>query len=256
MFTFNGVTSSTMGINVNRSSITGIPQLKNQYQDLSADDGILDFGTFFTEKYINFECNFNVQSSLSAMMSKIDTLNAYFNPKNGLKSLILDESPTRQYFARIANGVDFSKFIRTGAFFNLSFVCPDPYHYTIASSNIQYTTSGSKVPSISGNATTKPVITLIADIDPLDGNIELLFNDSDLIEIKDTITSSYKLVIDCNNATVKYINISTLAESNGLPFLEKIAFPELSSGNNTLDITVGSGASFTSLDIDYYARYI
>lgn len=257
MFTFNGVTNSTMGINVNRKNITGIPQLNNQYQELVADDGILDFGTFFTEKYINFECNFNPESSLTNFQAKIDALNAYLNPKLGVKNLILDETPTRQYFARIGSGLDFTKLVRTGANFNLSFICPDPYHYTIASTNIQYTSGGSKSPSIGGNATVNPVITLIADIDPTDDHIILNFNnDEDIIEVKDTIESTYKLVIDCINKTVKYINISSSLEYNGLPYLEKIAFPEMLNGTNSLEITIGSGASMTSLDIDYNARYI
>jgi len=257
MFTFNGVTASTMGINVNRATIQAITNQDNQFKELTADDGLLDFGTFLKEKYITFECNFKPKTSLSVMMATIDTLNGYLNPKLGLKSLILDSTPARQYFAKLANGLDITKVVRTGAVFNLVFVCPDPYAYTIASTNIQYTTGGTKNPSIGGNATVKPIITIVADIDPADDHLVLNFNnDEDIIEIKDTITSSYELEIDCNNCIVIYRNISTLAESNGLPYLERVAFPELLNGANTLEITVGSGMSLTSIDIDYNARYI
>lgn len=257
MFTFNGVTASTMGFNVNRASIQAITSQDNQFQELTADDGLLDFGTFLKERYITFECNFKPKTTLANMMSAIDTINGYLNPKLGLKSLILDSLPTRQYMARLVNGLDITKAVRTGAIFNLVFVCPDPYSYTIANTNIQYTTGGTKSPNIGGNATAKPIITIIADIDPTDDHLILNFNnDEDIIEIKDTITSSYELEIDCNNATVIYRNISTLAESNGLPYLERVAFPELLNGVNSLEITIGSGMSLTSVDIDYHARYI
>jgi predicted phage tail component-like protein len=257
MFTFNGVTASTMGINVNRPEIQAMSALNNQIQNVDAGDGVIDFGTYFTEKIITFECNFKPKATLALMQTTIDTLNSYLNPKLGLKSLILDEMPTRVYQARLYTGIDMSKVVRTGANFTISFICPSPYALSTSQTNLQYTTAGIKNFSVTGNATAKPVIEIVASI-PIDGNnISFDFNGIDLLEIRGVIENTFKLVIDCNEYTVKYIEIATPTnESNGLPFIDKIAFPELLNGSNQLDISIGSGSTLTSIDIDFYPRYI
>lgn len=257
MFTFDGVTASTIGINVNRSEIQAMPPLNNQLQNKDAGDGVIDFGTFFTEKLITFECNFAPKADLATMQTAIDTINSYLNPKLGLKTLVLNELATRTFQARLYTGIDITKVVRTGGNFNLTFICPSPYAKSTSQTNLQYTSSGVKNFSVTGNATAKPIIEIVGNI-PIDGaNLTFDFNGSDLLEIRGIITTSYKLVIDCENYTVKYIEIATPTNiSNGMPYIEKLAFPELLNGANVLDISVGIGSTLTSIDIDFYPRYI
>lgn len=257
MFTFDSIHVDTLGINVNYPTYNAMSQLDNIFESIDGKEGLIDFGTNFKEKYITFDCNFLPQTSYEDAVTIIDNINKFFNPKLGLKSLILDVTPDREYQARLYNGIDITRVIRTGGKFELTFIIPSTYAKGTSLNNEQYTANGSYEFEVGGTATALPVITVIADIQQGGDNLVLNFNNLHVIEIRPVIETTYKLVIDCENRTIKYINIATEVESNGLPYIEKIAFPELLNGTNSLDITESSAlTTLTSVDIDYYERYI
>ena len=257
MFTFNGTHISALGINVNYPTIQAMPEFENYFQNVDGKDGLIDFGMNFKEKIFGFNCNFVPQTSYSSALAIVDNLNNFLNPKIGLKTFIFDSLPNRYLEVRLYQGIDINKINLTGGEFELIFIAPDPIFKSTSEISIEYTTTGYKEFSINGNHDTYPIITLIADIQQGSEPILINFNNKDVIEVQPTQTTSYKLVIDCENRTVNYINIATEDEENGLDRLSKIAFPILNTGDNTVEITEsGTYTTLSSLEIEYVPRYI
>jgi predicted phage tail component-like protein len=257
MFSFDGIHVNVLGINVNYPTISAMPQLTNLFEEIDGKDGLVDFGSQFKEKYITFNCNFKPQYTFEEAIVIIDNFNKYLNPKLGLKSLILDVTPDRQYQARLYQGIDVQRLIRTGGQFEITFVIPNPYAYGLTLNNEQYTSNGTYTFDVGGNATALPLLTIIADIQQGGDNLIFNFNNLQVLEVRPVVETTYRLEVDCENRTIKYILISTEEEFNGLPYIEKIAFPELLNGENSLEITESSiYTTITSIDIDWYDRYI
>lgn len=257
MFSFDGIHVDALGINVNYPTISAMPQVTNLLESIDGKDGLVDFGSQYKERYLTFNCNFKPQYTYEEAMSIIDNINKYLNPKLGLKSLILDVTPDRQYNARLYKGIDITRLARTGGQFEITFLIPNPYAYGLSNNNLQYTSNGTYNFTVGGNATALPALTIIADIQQGGDNLVFNFNNLQVLEVRPVVETSYKLVVDCENRTIKYINIATEDEYNGLPYIEKIAFPELLNGENELEITESSiYTTITSIDIDYYNRYI
>lgn len=257
MFTFDGIHTDSLNINVNYPTFSGLAGVNNLLEGIDGKDGLYDFGVNLKEKYLTFDCNFLPQTTYEQAVTIIDNINKNFNPKLGLKSLIMDVTPDRQYFARLYQGLDINRIIRTGGRFELTFIVPDSYAYAITGDNEQYTANGTYTFNVGGTATALPILTIIADIQQGGDNLVFNFNNLQVLEVRPVIETTYKLVVDCENRTIKYINIATEDEFDGLPYIEKIAFPELLNGDNSIEITESSAlTTITSIDIDYYKRYL
>lgn len=258
MFTFNGVHSSALGINVNYPNIQSLPPVRNYLDIIDGKDGIYDFGLNYNEKYISFDCNF-ISNSFSEAIETIDNINKFFNPKEGSKRLILDVAPDRYCLARLYNALDIQRIItsmKNGGQFQLTFMISDPFFYSVTEYNEQYTANGTHSFTIGGNYETLPVLTIVADIQQGGDNLIFNFNNTHVLEIKSVMETTYKLEVDCKNRNIKYINIATEVEENGLLYVEKISFPPLLVGDNTLEIAESSTlTTLTSIDIDYNRRY-
>lgn len=257
MFSFGGIHVDSLGINVNYPTYSGLNDLNNMFEAIDGKDGLYDFGSTFKEKYLTFNCNFKPQVTYEEAIVIIDNINKFFNPKLGLKSLILDVTPDRAYQARLYNGLDITRIIRTGGAFTLTFIIPNAYAYGTTLNNEQYTANGTYTFDVGGTATALPLLTIIADIQQGGDNLVFNFNNLQVLEVRPVITTSYRLEVNCENRTINYINIATEDEYNGLPYIEKIAFPELLNGENSLEITESSAlTTITSIDIDWYDRYL
>lgn len=256
MFTFGGVHASNFNINVNYPNIGAIPQARNYLDFIDGKDGVYDFGLNFKENYITFDCNF-VANSIPEALAILDNINYFFNPKDGAKQLILDLLPDRYCMARLYSGLDVARIIsnyKNGGQFELTFIISDPFWYSLTEYNIQYTSAGVYAFDILGNHETLPVLTIIADIEEGDENIQFNFNNTHVLEIKSVMETTYKLEVDCKNRTITYIEIATEDEDIGLTYVDKIAFPPLIIGENYFEIT-DDDSCLTSIDIDYRRRY-
>ena len=256
MFTFDGIHSDSLNINVNYPNINSIPAVRNYLDFIDGKDGLYDYGLNFKERYITFNCNF-IANTVTEALAILDNINKFFNPKDGAKELILDYLPDRYCMARLYNALDVSRIIanyKNGGEFELIFLVADPFYYSIAEYNQQYTSDGSYEFDVGGTYETLPVITIIADIAEGDDNIQFNFNNLFVLEIQSVMETTYYLEVDCKNRTIKYIEIATEDEEVGLIYVYKIAFPPLVVGTNYLEIT-DNDSCLTSIDIDYRRRY-
>lgn len=258
MFTFNGISAATMGINVNRANISAIPPIRNNFEVVDGMDGVLDFGLNYDGKYIQFECNFEPLTNYETALDFIDTLNNYLNPKQGLQDLILDDQADRKYRARLVEQLDIKRILYSGGTFNLTFFCPDSYAESLTETVLTYTTSGIKNFTLLGNATCFPKINLICDIPENETEkLTLNFNNKHVILFKEELDTLYKLELDCKEIKADYIELATPSNSvNGLEKIHTLSFPELQVGANTLEILFQSPITLTSVEVRYYARWL
>jgi predicted phage tail component-like protein len=255
-FTYNGITSQSMGIMARLTGWQAAPKLRNYLITIPNADGVADFGCNLTEREITINCSILPRFSLTNLMSVIDNMMSWLNPKNGTKALVFDGLEDRFFNARLADSFDLERLAFNSANFDLKFIAPDPFAY--AASDELFTiaaTGSSSVSRIKGNADSLPVYTVQGIIPAGSSTNIMIIANGDALTIIGGLSSSESLVIDSGKLTAYVKNSSGSILRNGLQLLQGLNFPILHTGSNTVNIST-AGATFTQLLIEAKSRWL
>ena len=254
-FTFNGITSRSMGIKARLTSWQASPPLRNSFITIPGKPGVADFGSDGAERVIIVRCNIFPQLSFSTLVGVLDAVAEWLDPENGLKQLVLDDVPGRYFTARLSDVVDCERLVMSSGAFDLRFVCPDPFGYAQTDESFTLTTTGSNtVTRTKGNTDSEPVYLLKGVISSSSSTYISLKTNNEELRVVGALASGETLVIDSGKVTAKVVNAQGATLRNGLPLLSELNFPILRKGTNTVAITT-TGATFTELRIQAMSRW-
>lgn len=255
-FKFNGVSSKDMKIKARLTSWQASPSLRNNYITVPGKAGVSDFGCDSAERTLALQCNVYPQFKFSTLVDVLDRMVAWLDPTEGLKRLILDEVPDRYFMARLSDGVDVERLIRSAGSFELKFICPDPYAYAVDDEAYLFEEEGEHTAArMVGNAESYPIYAVQGIVaSGSDSYISITTNGSEL-QITGALAEGETLIIDSMLITAKVVDSEGVTLRNGLPLLNELNFPTMQKGNNTVTIATEGGAGFTSLKIEARSRW-
>lgn len=247
-FTFNGISSKSMGIATRMDSESRIPDIRSQTDTLAGRHGVLDFGETFSARKIEIDCFIPPGQTDAGLLNLKDRIAGWLNPDQGLCPLALDREPGRVYYARLEDGLSFERVVRNTGRFTLVFFCPDPFAYAVQDE--VYTLAGSAdVTREKGNCPSAPLYEVRGSLHDERQRIRITVN-GEILEAAGPLLSSEALQVDAAEMTAKAVDAAG-RERNALAQLTALNFPYLKAGRNTVTIGV-EGGSFTQLKI--YAR--
>lgn len=255
-FTYNDITSKSMGIKARLTSWQVSGSLTNYTTTVPGKYGTADFGADFGSREIKVSCNIFPKNSFASLVSAIDDIAAWLSPTGGLKELVFDDVPDRYFMARLDEQVDCERLIRCAGSFELNFFCPDPFGYAIEDETFTITEEGdSTVTRELGNIESNPIYRLKGVITSSSSNyITVTTNDEELKIVNATLDEDETLVIDSDMMTAYVEDEDGNVLRNALPYLDEINFPSLTVGDNEISIEA-SNATFTELEIQARSRW-
>jgi len=255
-FSFDGVTSKSMGIASRMTEENRVPELKNRTISMAGRDGLIDLGASLSERVIEISCFIPPKRTMAALLECKDEIVSWLSPDKGVCELKLDTEPGRVYYARLQNGVTFERVVRLAAAFDLSFFCPDPFGYAAEDEVFTITETGSHtVRRRLGNLYSNPVYRLRGVLTSGAGRyISITTNGAELKIANAALSEGETLVIDTAKMTAWVEDAEGNTLRNALPYIGELNFPTLGAGLNTVEVAV-SNAAFTELEIQAKSRW-
>ena len=255
-FSFDGVTSKSMGSASRMDKENRVPDLQNHTISMAGRDGVLDLGSSLSERVIEVSCFIPPKRTMAELLRCKDNIVSWLSPDKGVCALILDTEPGRVYYARLRSGVTFERVVRLAATFDLTFFCPDPFGYAAEDEVFSITAAGSHVVNRTlGNYYSNPVYRLNGVLASGTGRyISITTNGTELKIADATLSASETLVIDTARMTAWVENAAGATLRNALPYISELNFPTLDAGLNTVEVAV-SNATFTKLEIQAKSRW-
>lgn len=242
-FTFNGVHSSTMGleiIDVQGRSI--LPGVVSKNFTVPAMHGQHYFGFRFDKRELDVTVLLD-SNSLTNFRDNNRDLATWLNPLNGISDLIFDDEPTKKYKAVVTNTQDWNQ-TRNWGTSEIRFICPDPFAYSTTPKN-QSSSAGTFVVNNAGIVETSPkfTFTLTSSAAQLKIEINGLF-----VNLITNLAINDVVVVDCETG---------LITKNGTDIRNTMDimsdFPVLQPGNNTVNLTPATGKNTT---VQFTERWI
>ena len=254
-FIYNGISSQSMGIKARLTSWQASPPLRNSFVQIPGKPGVADFGSSGAERTLTVKCNVYPQFAFSNLVGVLDGIAEWLNPDDGLKQLVLDDVPDRYFTARLTDAVDCERLVLSSGAFDLKFVCPDPYGYTLTDETYTITAAGrNTVTRAKGNTDSLPVYLLKAAIPAGSGTYVSVATNNEELRVVGALNAGETLVVDSNLVTAKVVDTSGGTLRNGLPLLYELNFPVLRKGANVVTVNA-VGATFTELKIQTKSRW-
>ena len=170
-FSYNDITSKSMGLKARLTSWQVSGRLRNFTTTVPGKYGVTDFGADFDYREIVVSCSIFPRHSFPALVSTLDDIAAWLDPVGGLKQLILDDVPDRYFMARLNAAVECERLLRSSGSFELTFFCPDPFGYAIEDENFSITAEGSHtITRHTGNMESNPIYRIEGEITSGVGN--------------------------------------------------------------------------------------
>lgn len=255
-FSFDGVTSKSMGIASRMAEEKRVPELKNHTIQVAGRDGVLDLGSFLSERVIGISCFIPPKRTMAGLLKCKDDIVSWLSPDKGVCALMLDTEPGRVYYARLQEGVAFERVVRLAATFDLTFFCPDPYGYAAEDEVFSITAQGNHVVNRTlGNLYSNPIYRLKGILASGAGRyISITTNGVELRIANAVLSASETLVVDTAKMTAWVEDADGNTIRNALPYISELNFPTLDAGLNTVEVAV-SNATFTELEIQAKSRW-
>jgi len=255
-FLFNNISSKQMGIRARLTSWQASGTLRNYTTVVPGKSGIADFGADLDAREIKVECGILPKGTFGELIHTLDEIALWLDPTVGLGELVLDDIPDRYFMARIKDRVDCERLLRSAGHFTLNFLCPDPYGYAVNDEMFLLVEKGMhEIFREKGNATSNPIYRLKGTTTQnANSDITITTNNNELKIVNVTLAANETLVIDTEKLTAYVENENGSIVRNGLPYLQKLNFPSLSVGKNTVSIATRN-ASFESLSIQAKSRW-
>lgn len=255
-FSFDGVTSKSMGIASRMAEEKRVPELKNHTIQVAGRDGVLDLGSSLSERVIGISCFIPPKRTMAGLLKCKDDIVSWLSPDKGVCALMLDTEPGRVYYARLQEGVAFERVVRLAATFDLTFFCPDPYGYAAEDEVFSITAQGNHVVNRTlGNLYSNPVYRLKGTLASGAGRyISIITNGVELRIANAVLSASETLVVDTAKMTAWVEDADGNTLRNALPYISELNFPTLDAGLNTVEVAA-SNATFTELEIQAKSRW-
>ena len=255
-FSFDGISSKSMGIASRMTTENRVPELKNRTISVAGRDGLLDLGASLSERVVEISCFIPPKRTAAELLECKDNIVDWLSPDKGVCELKLDTEPGRVYYARLREGVTFERVVRLAATFDLAFFCPDPFGYAAEDEIFTITAAGSHtVRRRLGNLYSNPVYRLKGVLASGAGRyISIITNGVELKIANATLSGSETLVVDTEKMTAWVEDADGNTLRNALPYIDELNFPTLDAGLNTVEVAV-SNAMFTELEIRAKSRW-
>lgn len=255
-FSFDGVTSKSMGVASRMDKENRVPDLQNRTISMAGRDGVLDLGSSLSERVIEVSCFIPPKRTMAELLRCKDNIVSWLSPDKGVCALMLDTEPGRVYYARLQSGVTFERVVRLASKFDLTFFCPDPFGYAAEDEVFSITAAGSHVVTRTlGNYYSNPVYRLKGVLASGTGRSISITTNGVMLEIANAVLSaSETLVIDAEKMTAWVEDAAGKTLRNALPYISELNFPTLDAGLNTVEVSV-SNATFTKLEIQAKSRW-
>ena len=255
-FSFDGVTSKSMGIASRMTEENRVPELKNRTISMAGRDGLIDLGASLSERVIEISCFIPPKRTAAELLECKDEIVSWLSPDKGVCALMLDTEPGRVYYARLQEGVTFERVVRLAATFDLAFFCPDPFGYAAEDEVFTITEAGNHtVRRRLGNLYSNPVYRLKGVLASGAGrHISISTNGAELKIANATLSEGETLVIDTAKMTAWVEDAEGNTLRNALPYIGELNFPTLEAGLNTVEVAA-SNAAFTELEIQAKSRW-
>ena len=255
-FSFDGITSKSMGIASRMAEEKRVPELKNHTIQVAGRDGVLDLGSSLSERIIGISCFIPPKRTMAGLLKCKDDIVSWLSPDKGVCALMLDTEPGRVYYARLQEGVAFERVVRLAATFDLTFFCPDPYGYAAEDEVFFFSSQGNHVVNRTlGNLYSNPVYRLKGILASGAGRyISIITNGVELRIANAVLSASETLVVDTAKMTAWVEDMDGNTLRNALPYISELNFPTLDAGLNTVEVAV-SNATFTELEIQAKSRW-
>lgn len=230
-FTFGEDASSSLSLIVIDKEIPLMPEIEDQGEELPGLDGGYDFGIRYKPKIIPVKVRLLNSISKLDYKNKLRSLASKLNPRLGTKALIFDDEPDKMYFGRLSD--TFSP-LRMGLIsdeFTLSFICYDPFTYSVAEKDLSGATQITAVQS--GSHVSRPLLIITKDAGG--AKIRNTRNDGTTEEIvfsSDSPAGVYE--IDCKEQT------STIDGDGAYQFLDEERYFTLQEGSNVVSRVSGA----------------
>lgn len=250
-FTFNGISSRSMGIETRMAVENRIPSPRNQTGTLAGRHGILDFGETLSEREIEVTCFIPPGKSDSGLLALKDSIMGWLNPDNGLCSLALDSEPGRVYSARIRDGISYERMVRNTGTFKVLFFCPDPFAYAVPDEVFGLTSSATVIRR-KGNCDSAPLYKIQGML--ADSSIIRITVNGEKMEIKGPLSASETLEVDAGDMTAKAVSADGTVR-NALGQMAVLNFPYLKPRANTVTIGV-DGGTLSLLTVEARSRWL
>lgn len=255
-FSYNDITSASMGIKARLTSWQVCGKLRNFTTTVPGKYGVADFGADFDYREITAHCNIYPKHSFAALVSVLDDIAVWLDPVRGLRQLIFDDVPDRYFMARLNDAVDCERLIRSAGSFDLKFFCPDPFAYAVTDEVFSIAEAGTHtIARVLGNIESHPIYRIQGEMTPGTSNyISITTNGMEMKIINATISAGEALVIDTEKMTAYVVDESGETLRNGLPYLQELNFPTLAVDDNTVVVEVNN-AALTELSIQAKSRW-
>ena len=245
VFTYNSVTSTTMGLTVIDVVKPVMPGQSAKDIDIPKYPGLIQSSKKFSKNTITIKC-IMVGTSESDLVTKLEALPGYLYSDTD-ESLSFDDQTDRYWNAQHIETVQVKRTYRF-SFLDLIFTCNDPYAYdNTATTDTQEITSDDSTYSLTngGNTYAYPTITIFFNQAQTHIYIENTSITDNRLDISQSFSASDELVIDCKNLTVKKNGAASMS-GVGDGGESKAEFPILAAGANTIAV----GTDDASIDVD------
>lgn len=255
-FSFDGISSKSMGIASRMTTENRVPELKNRTISMAGRDGLLDLGASLSERVVEISCFIPSKGTMDELLRCKDDIVSWLSPDKGVCELKLDTEPGRVYYARLQEGVTFERVVRLAATFDITFFCPDPFGYAAEDEVFTITAAGSHtVRRRLGNLYSNPVYRLKGVLaSGASRYISIATNGMELKIANAVLSASETLVVDTEKMTAWVEDADGNTLRNALPYIDELNFPTLDAGLNTVEVAV-SNAAFTELEIQAKSRW-
>lgn len=255
-FTYNDITSASMGIKARLTSWQVCGKLRNFTTTVPGKYGVADFGADFDYREITAHCSIYPKHSFTALVSALDSIAAWLDPTQGLHQLVFDDVPDRYFMARLNDAVDCERLVRSAGSFELKFFCPDPFAYALTDETFSIIEEGTHtVTRTIGNIESLPVYRIKGVLTAGASNyISITTNGTEMKVMNATLSEEETLVVDTDRMTAYVVDENEETLRNGLPYLQELNFPTLTVGDNTVTVEV-SNATLTELQIQAKSRW-
>lgn len=255
-FSYNDITSNSMGIKARLTSWQVCGRMRNFTTTVPGKYGVADFGADFDYREIRVACNIYPKHSFTRLVSVLDDIATWLDPVQGLRQLIFDDVPDRYFMARLNDAVDCERLIRSAGGFELKFFCPDPFAYAVTDETFSITETGTHtVARVLGNIESLPLYRIEGEMTPGTSNyISITTNGSELRIINATLSAGEALIVDTDKMTTYVVDADGNTLRNGLPYLQELNFPTLAVGDNTITVETNN-AALSELHIQARSRW-
>ena len=255
VFTFNSVTSTTMGLTVIDIIKPIMPPQKETTVSIPGQSGIVQFSKKFVNNKIVVKC-LMVGTSYADLVTKLQALSAYLYSDDD-KVLSFDDESGKYYNAQHVDTV-IGKRAYMYAYIDLVFNCNDPFLYDTSTTSDDQTITvnpTSKVLANAGQYYAFPVVTITfvqVQTHIYISNTSITTNRFDISKAFDIADV---LVVDCKNKTIT-LNGTYSPAGFGDGGSEYADWLMLAAGNNTIVTGTDDATISVTVNISYEKVYL